>query len=87
VNGTYATRYFDMLHELDKAVGSLVTEIEDRNMADNTIIVFASDNGGIGLKHGGDAYGHTSSGPLKGFKGKIWEGGHRVVPDGIILLD
>ena len=62
-----------MLHELDKAVGSLVTEIEDRNMADNTIIVFASDNGGIG-----DAYGHTSSGPLRGYKGKIWEGGHRV---------
>jgi arylsulfatase A-like enzyme len=67
-----------MLHELDKVVGSLVTEIEDRNMADNTIIVFTSDNGGLGTKHGSHAYGHSPSGPLKGAKGKVWEGGHRV---------
>jgi hypothetical protein len=78
VNGTYATRHLDMLHELDKVVGSLVTEIEDRNMADNTIIVFTSDNGGLGTKHGSHAYGHSPSGPLKGAKGKVWEGGHRV---------
>ena len=78
VEGTYATRHMDMLHELDKAVGSLVTEIEERNMADDTIIVFTSDNGGLGMKHGSHAYGHTPSGPLKGSKGNIWEGGHRV---------
>ena len=78
MNGTYATRHMDMLHELDKAVGSLVSAIEDRNLADNTIIIFTSDNGGIGTVHGSFAYGHKPSGPLRGAKGQIYEGGHRV---------
>jgi len=69
----------DMLHELDKAVGSLVSAIEERNLADDTIIIFTSDNGGLGgSKYGSIAYGHKPSGPLQGSKGQIWEGGHRV---------
>jgi arylsulfatase A-like enzyme len=47
-------------------------------MADNTIIIFTSDNGGLQRKHGSTAYGHFSSGSLRGGKGTIWEGGHRV---------
>jgi len=66
-----------MLYEMDKAVGSLVSIIEEKGLANDTIIMFTSDNGGLSdrfsLKHG-----HNSHGPLRGFKSTIYEGGHRV---------
>ena len=37
----------DMLLELDKSVGSLVSIIEDNGIANETIIIFTSDNGGL----------------------------------------
>jgi len=61
-------------------VGSVVQHLENRGLLDDTIIIFTSDNGGLGRKAtaGSSDYGHFSSGPLKGFKSSIHEGGHRV---------
>jgi len=69
------TRHLDMLLELDKVVGSLVNTIETRGLAQDTIIIFSSDNGGLSKSK---SLGHYASGPLRGKKGQIWEGGHRV---------
>jgi len=78
IAGTQKTRHMDMLYEMDKAVGSLVAIIEDRGLANNTIIMFTSDNGGVEPKFNSAEFGHDSHGPLRGDKGDIYEGGHRV---------
>jgi arylsulfatase A-like enzyme len=71
----YQTRHLDMLHELDKVVGSLIQMIEERNLAEDTLIIFTSDNGGLRYS---EKYGHHTSGPLRDIKASIYEGGHRV---------
>ena len=71
VAGQYANPHFDVLFEMDKVVGSLIRDIEDRGLAEDTIIIFASDNGGLSS----DSYEHKT---LRGHKGQIYEGGHRV---------
>jgi len=80
IAGTYQSKHMDMLYEMDKAVGSLVTMIEEKGLANDTIIIFTSDNGGTreGFHHNSSEFGHSSHGPLRGHKGSIYEGGHRV---------
>jgi arylsulfatase A-like enzyme len=54
--------------------------LEDGGVAGNTLVVFTSDNGFApytGVKQL-EARGHFPSGPLRGYKGDAWEGGHRV---------
>ena len=75
VLNVYETRHLDMLGAMDKAVGSVVSMIEDKDLSKETIIIFTSDNGGLGRSK---EAGHRTSGPLRGTKGNIWEGGHRV---------
>ena len=77
IKNVYATRHLDMLGAMDKAVGSVVSMIEDKGLTNETIIIFTSDNGGLNLK-ASIASGHLTSGPLRGAKSSIWEGGHRV---------
>jgi arylsulfatase A-like enzyme len=75
VAGEYESSHMDLLGELDKVVGSLIALLEKRQLLDDTIIIFTSDNGGLGQS---EEYGHKASGPLRGYKGQIHEGGHRV---------
>jgi arylsulfatase A-like enzyme len=56
---------------LDWSVGALNAELARLGLAEDTMIVFTSDNGGRAT-HGG------SNGPLRGAKGSTWEGGQRV---------
>lgn len=72
--------YGDFIHELDWIVGEVVKTLEEKGIADNTLILFTSDNGGM-INHGGQAAfkkDHRINGDLLGFKFGIWEGGHRV---------
>jgi arylsulfatase A len=75
-----AGRYGDFIHELDWMVGEVLTSIEELGIADNTIVIFTSDNGGMLNEGGKDAWtaGHRLNGRLLGFKFGAWEGGHRV---------
>ena len=75
VAGEYENLHMDLLGEMDKVVGSLVDLIEKRQLLEKTIIIFTSDNGGLSQS---EMYGHKASGPLRGYKGQIHEGGHRV---------
>ena len=79
VAGVYSDTHLDMLYEMDKVVGSLVTLIEDQGLQEDTMIIFASDNGGLAGREGTPtSKGHDSSGDLRGEKSSIYEGGHRI---------
>ena len=72
--------YGDFLHELDWIVGEVMKTLEEQGVADNTLVIFTSDNGGmfnVGGQNAWDA-GHRLNGELLGFKFGAWEGGHRV---------
>ncbi len=73
-------RYGDFIHELDWIVGEVVTALEEMGEAENTLVIFTSDNGGMFNNGGQDAWkaGHKQNGELLGFKFGAWEGGHRV---------
>ncbi|MEM7014727.1 MAG: arylsulfatase, partial [Verrucomicrobiota bacterium] len=72
--------YGDFIHELDWMVGEVMKTLEDQGIADNTLVIFTSDNGGMFNVGGQDAWdkGHRLNGDLLGFKFSAWEGGHRV---------
>ena len=65
--------YGGMIEAMDTAVGMVLDTLEQLNLADNTIVCFTSDNGGVSS---GDAFA-TSNLPLRGGKGRQWEGGIR----------
>ncbi|GAA4973903.1 sulfatase-like hydrolase/transferase [Algibacter aquimarinus] len=60
-----------MTWSLDENIGKLIKKLETSGKRDNTLIYFLSDNGGA---HNNQ----SSTGPLKGWKGNKFEGGHRV---------
>jgi arylsulfatase len=65
--------YADGMMELDHIVGELLKKLDDLGIADNTIVLFTSDNGAevMSWPDGGNT-------PFKGEKGTTWEGGMRV---------
>jgi len=70
----------DFIMETDWAVGQVLDALDRHKLADNTLVFFACDNGHArytGLPALQKA-GHEPSGPLRGYKADIWEGGHRV---------
>jgi arylsulfatase A-like enzyme len=65
--------YADGMAELDDIVGRLLKKLDDLGIADNTIVVFSSDNGAetFSWPDGGNT-------PFRGEKGTTWEGGFRA---------
>lgn len=63
----------DTLVELDWSVGELMKTLERLNLAENTLVIFSSDNGAYVM----DEKGHKPNGPWRGEKSQLWEGGHR----------
>lgn len=68
--------YAGLLEELDRSVGRIVEAVDKAGLADNTLIVFLSDNGGLEHEQNGRVV--TSNNPLRGEKGSLYEGGIRV---------
>ncbi|WP_209402332.1 sulfatase [Pseudozobellia sp. WGM2] len=65
--------YGDVLEEIDNGVGKILETLQKEGLAENTIVVFTSDNGPwLPFKLNGG-----SAGPLKAGKGTTWEGGMR----------
>lgn len=65
--------YAGMMEALDTSVGMVIDAIVESGQAENTAIIFTSDNGGVSS---GDGYA-TSALPMRGGKGRQWEGGIR----------
>ena len=66
-------KYASLSARLDAEVGSIVAKLKELNLLENTLIVFASDNG-TALKADQDSYLHTG-GELHGRKSEVYEGG------------
>lgn len=69
--------YAAMVKSLDDNVGKIMDALDDLGIADNTIIIFYSDNGG-NMYDRVDGTTPTSNAPLRGGKASIYEGGIRV---------
>ncbi|MEM1441005.1 MAG: arylsulfatase, partial [Verrucomicrobiota bacterium] len=72
--------YADFVMETDAIVGQVVEALEESGVKENTLVIFTSDNGCAPYVGAADleAMGHFPSGPLRGYKSDVWEGGHRV---------
>ena len=73
----------DVIQELDWSVGEVMVALERLKVADNTLVIFSSDNGSViddGYKDGAveNLNGHKAAGPYRGGKYSNFEGGTRV---------
>ena len=73
-NPTYA----GLLEELDQSVGRICQALQDLQLADRTLVVFTSDNGGLVRRFDGRGDIVTTNAPLRDEKGSLYEGGIRV---------
>ena len=71
------TAFVAMIDILDTQVGEIMNKVTELGIADNTIIIFTSDNGPH-TEGGADPEYFNSNGPLKGTKRDLYEGGVRV---------
>ena len=74
----YSQGWAGMLEELDGGIGRLLDELDALGIADNTYVVFTTDNGGRGTLPGGDPKSPAPNVPLSGAKHSLLEGGIRV---------
>ncbi len=68
-NGQNNPKYAAMIESTDQGVGRIMDKLDELGLAENTIVFFFSDNGGV--------KGITSNEPLRGGKGMLYEGGIR----------
>ena len=77
-------RFYGLVTNIDENVVRLRSELDEMGVADNTILIFMSDNGSGGGVSQLDKDGHVTEGPcnynagMRGMKGWEYEGGHRV---------
>lgn len=68
--------YSAMVESLDDGVGRIIQSLKEQGLLENTLVIFTSDNGGLGLDELGPI--PTNMAPLRKWKGHIYEGGTRV---------
>lgn len=84
--------YAGMVEAMDQAVGRVLAKLDELGLADDTLVIFTSDNGGLSTSEGWP----TSNQPFRGGKGWLYEGGIRepflarwpaVIPAGSVVAD
>jgi arylsulfatase A-like enzyme len=76
--------YGDWIHELDRSVGRILDTLDKMGAAQNTLVIFSSDNGGVfkpernSLQTAAFKAGLRVNGDLRGGKHDVWEGGFKV---------
>lgn len=79
--GHHDPTYAAMISSVDDSVGRVLAKLDELKLAEKTLVIFASDNGGVGgyraagIPKAGDI---TDNAPLRGGKGMLYEGGVRV---------
>lgn len=73
-------KYGDFVMQTDWTVGQVVAAIDRAGLRENTLVIFTSDNGCSKAARIEELQqrGHYPSGPLRGSKSDIWDGGHRI---------
>src|SRR5205823_3621032 len=66
-----------MLESLDDGVGRVLKKLDELKLAERTLVLFTSDNGGLATPEGMPVPA-TFNGPLREGKGYLYEGGVRV---------
>jgi arylsulfatase A-like enzyme len=70
--------YAAMIASIDESVGRIMAKLAELGLDEDTIVIFASDNGGVGGYEDIGGRGITANRPLRGGKGMLYEGGVRV---------
>jgi len=72
--------YADFVMQTDHCVGQILDALETNGLAENTLVVFTSDNGCSPVANIKEleSKGHYPSAQFRGYKADIWDGGHRI---------
>jgi arylsulfatase A len=65
--------------QTDDSIGRILKTLDEQGLRENTLVIFTADNGPESYAYDRiHNFQHRSSGPLRGVKRDLWEGGHRV---------
>lgn len=78
IGSSGAGEYGDFVQQVDASVGAIMKTLDSMGLANNTMVVFTSDNGPYWRDDYVRKFQHKSAGPWRGMKGDAFEGGHRV---------
>jgi arylsulfatase A-like enzyme len=70
--------YGDFAMMVDAMIGRVLDALNKAGMADDTLLIFTSDNGPVWYDEDVERLGHDSAGGFRGMKGDAWEAGHRM---------
>jgi len=73
-----AGMYGDFTMMVDAEIGRILAALDRSGVADETLVIFASDNGPVWYEDDVARLGHASAGGWRGMKSDAWEGGHRM---------
>jgi len=70
--------YGDFVEQVDASLGQVLKALDDAKLAENTLVIFTSDNGAHWTPEDKAKFAHRPNAKWKGQKADIWEAGHRV---------
>ncbi|MDR1557344.1 MAG: arylsulfatase [Tannerellaceae bacterium] len=70
--------YGDFIAQIDDVVFKVEDLLKQLGIDENTMVIFATDNGAAWQEEDKQQYGHRANGQWRGMKGDAWEGGHRA---------
>src|SRR5690606_9213280 len=73
-----AGQYGDFVQMVDAQVGSFLKSLDESKLSENTIVIFASDNGPFWKPDFIERFDHRAAYIYRGMKADIYEGGHRI---------
>ncbi|MGB1707822.1 MAG: sulfatase family protein [Rubripirellula sp.] len=73
-----AGMYGEFTMMVDHMIGRVLNALKQADMADDTLVIFSSDNGPVWYENDVERFDHDSSGGLRGMKADAWECGHRM---------
>lgn len=73
-----AGMYSQFVNHTDAIVGRILAALDQAQVAEQTLVIFTSDNGPVWYDSDTQRFGHDSMGGWRGMKGDVWEAGHRV---------
>ena len=70
--------YGDFVMQVDSIIGHILDALDRNELTGNTFVIVTSDNGPVWYDRDIQKHSHRATGPLRGMKADVWEGGHRI---------